>query len=165
MTIKRSELDQTIRNTLLLSWDPIGVGECPGARSEYDSYIPTIAELLLNNADQFALGRHLTKLECSSMGLAGNPHRCDRAARELLIAFHRSLLCPSLNDIIETELRSGNAILETSKGWPKDKSVFVRLARPVTAKTPDGLDRRDVSDPHYWQAEIYDHRSGHIIAW
>ncbi|WP_146586989.1 hypothetical protein [Posidoniimonas polymericola] len=165
MADTRYQLDQTIRDTLLRSWDPIGVRANPEARDEYDSYIPTIAEILLADADQYALGRHLTKLEHSSMGLPGNPPRCDRAARALLIAYHRCLLCAALNDIIDSEIKNGNAILETSKGWPDENSVFVRLARPVTAKTPDGMDRRDVNDPHYWQAEIYDHRSGHIIAW
>ncbi len=165
MALTRPQLDQTIRDTLLRSWDPIGVRDHSDARNEYDSYIATIAEMLLGDADQHALGRHLAKLEHSSMGLPGNPARCDRAAHELLIAFHRCLLCPAMNDIIEFELRSGNVILETSKGWPKDKSVFVRLAKPVTAETPDGMDRRDVNGSHYGQAEIYDHRSGQTIAW
>lgn len=165
MTGTRSQLDETIRNTLLRNWDPIGVRDNPDASYEYDSYIPTIAEMLIADADQYALGRHLTKLEHSSMGLPGNPPRCDRAARALLIAYHRFLLCPAMNDIIETELGNGNAILETSKGWPEDKSVFVRLAKPVSAKIPTGMDRRVVNDPHYWAEEIYDHRSGHLIAW
>lgn len=165
MTVTPSQLDQTIRDALLRSWDPIHVRDNPEACDEYDSYIPTIAQMLVADADQYALGRHLTKLEHSSMGLPGNPPRCDRAARALLIAYHRFLLCPAMKDIIESELKNGNAILETSKGWPKDESVFVRVARPVTTATPDGMDRRVVDDTHYWQAEIYDHRSGHIIAW
>ena len=165
MALKRPQLDQTIRDTLLRCWDPIGVRDNPDACNEYDSYIAAIAEMLLADADQYSLGRHLTKIEHSSMGLPGNPPRCDRAARALLIASHRLLFCPAMNAIIDSELRNGNAILETSKGWPKDKSVFVRLARPVRAETPDGMDRRDVNDPHYWKAEIYNHRSGHTIAW
>jgi len=165
MAITRLQLDQTIRDALLHSWDPVGVRASLGASDEYDSYIPTIAEMLLGDADQFALRRHLTKLEHSSMGLLGNPPRWDRAARALQIAYHRLLLCPALNDVIECEIRNGNAILETSRGWPNENSVFVRLARPVTARTPGGMTRRVVNDPHYWQAEIYDHRSGHIIAW
>ncbi len=165
MNPTRVQLTNTIRNTLLRSWDPIGVCENLDADDEYDSYIPAIAELLLSGADQYALGRHLTKLEHSSMGLPGNPPRCDRAAHALLIAYHLSLLCPSMHDVIESELKNGNAILESSKGWPNEKSIFVRLARPVTADTPTGMDRRDVNDPHYWRAEIYDHQSGHVIAW
>lgn len=165
MTLARPQLDQVIHETLLRSWDPIGVRDNPNACNEYDSYIPQIAEMLLSDADQYALGRHLTNLENTSMGLPGNPPRCDRAARALIIAFHRLLLCPALNAIIESDLTHGNAILETSKGRPKHESVFVRFARPVTANTPGGMDRRDVNDPHYWRAEIYDHRSGHVIAW
>jgi len=163
--VTRSQLEKTIRAALLRSWDPIGVRNKPEARDEYDSYIPRIVEMLLSDADQYALGRHLSRLEYSSMGLPGNPPRCDRAARVLLIAFHRFLLCPAMNDLIDSEIERGNAILETSKGWPNENSVFVRLASPVTTKTPTGMDRRDVNDPHYLQAEIYDHRSGHIIAW
>lgn len=165
MKVTRSQLDQTIRDALLHSWDPIGARANPMACDEYDSYIPKIAEMLLADADQYTLGRHLTKLEHSSMGLPGNRPRCDRAARALLIAYHRCLLCPAMNDIINSEIKNGNAILETSKGWPDENSVFVRLARPVTARTPLGMDRRVVNDPHYCQVEIYDPRSGHIIAW
>jgi hypothetical protein len=165
MKVTRQQLDHTIHESLLRCWDPIGVRDNPDAQNEYDSYTARIAEMLLADADQYALGRHLTNLEQSSMGLPGNPPRCDRAARALLMAFHRLLLCPEMNAIIERELQNGNAILETYKGWPKDESVFVRLAKPVTSETPDGMDRRDVNDPHYWKAEIYDHRSGHVIAW
>lgn len=165
MTLKRQQLEQTIRDSLMRNWDPLGVRDNPDAQNEYDSYIIRIAEILSANADQYALGRHLTNLEQSSMGLPGHPPRCDRAARALLVSFHRLLLCPSMNAILDFELGNGNAILETSMGWPKPESVFVRLARPVTAETPVGMDRRDVNDPHYWQAEIYDYRSGNVIAW
>lgn len=154
-----------VRDVLRRHWDPIGVRDVTEANDEYDSYVPKIAEILVEGADQYALGRHLTQLEHASMGLPGNPPRCDRAARALVMGYHRLLLCPTLRDILETELKKGNKILETSLRWPRDDSVFIRLTGPVTTEIAAGLDRRDVHDPHCWKTEIYDRQTGHMLAW
>lgn len=165
MAIDRSQLADSVRHILLRHWDPLGVHDVVAAADEYDSYAKRIIEMLLADADQYALGRHLNRLERDSMGLSGNPARCDCAARLLLIAYHTLLLCSDLREILDVELAGGNQIVESSRGWPKDVSVFIRLQRPVTRNPPPGIDRRDVNDPHYWTAELYHHQSGHLLAW
>ena len=165
MALDRSQLADSVRDILLCSWDPLGVHDVGAAADEYNSYALRIIEMLRADADQYTLGRHLNRLERDSMGLPGNPARCNGAARTLLIAYHTILLCPDLRKILDVELSDGNQIVESSRGWPKDASVFIRLQRPVTGDPPPGIDRRDVNDSHYWKAELYHHQSGHVLAW
>ena len=152
-----------MRDTLNRDWDPIGVRDV--VDDEYESYVTGIAQMLTSGRNQSALGRHLHRIECDSMGLRGNPQRCDHAAKLLLIAYHLTMLCPELRAVVDAELAAGNQIAESSTGWPQDASVFIRLSRAVTTAVPVGVDRRDVNDPHYWQAELYHHRSGDLLAW
>lgn len=165
MPISVSELSVIVGNVLLHKWDPIGVRDCPDASTEYQSYVKAVTEMLLAGADQYELGRHLTKLEHSSMGLRGNPPRCDRAARCLVIAYHCALLSFDMKTLLQSELDNENVVLETSTGWPRDESVFIRLAHPIESKTPPGMERRDAADSRPWSVEIYEHRSGQALAW
>ena len=158
-----SHLSPLIREVLNRHWDPIGVRDV--VDDEYESYIPRIADLLATGTDQPALGRHLHRIECDTMGLRGNPQRCNHAAKLLLIEYHSTILCPELQAVLRTELAAGNQIAESSVGWPQDNSVFIRLTRAPTTDTPNGVDRRDVNDPHYWEAELYHHKSGHVLVW
>ena len=65
-----SELKEMVRLALWQDWDPIGINDCPEARDEYDSYVGGICSLLNTGADSQMLGRHLSQIETTSMGLS-----------------------------------------------------------------------------------------------
>lgn len=159
------QLRAVVSEALSRYWAPVDWPEAARLTGEFDSYLPKIVEMLLEGRDLHALGRHLAQLERVSLGLPSPSARCDRTAREIVFGYHCLLLCPSLRSIVEEELGRGNKILETSLGWPRDESVFIRLSEPVTAPIVPELERHDVNDPHYWKAEIYDRRAGHLLAW
>ncbi len=48
MHLNRNSFEK-IRKILLKDWDPIGIGDCVEAQDEYDSYIPEIYNLVINN--------------------------------------------------------------------------------------------------------------------
>lgn len=58
-----------LRRVLMREWDPIGVGQSPQARDEYDSYLGQIAERLRRGEDVTAF---LEAIRTSSMGLPPN---------------------------------------------------------------------------------------------
>ena len=152
----------SVRQTLLAHWDPLRSRSTPTAHDEYDSYIPRIVRMLLDGADCAALSRRLESLERDSMGLGGYDVRCDRGARQLLIAFHTLLLCPELRAILDAELASDNRVVETSRGWPNRDSISIKLQCPVSAlldEIPLGVDHREM------QGEVVHHRSGDRLAW
>jgi hypothetical protein len=72
-----------IHEILIRDWDPIGVGECPEAQDEYDSYILVILRLLLEGADERKIADHLENLATVSMGMGGNPAHSLRIAQIL----------------------------------------------------------------------------------
>ena len=162
MGTDREQLIDSVRQTLLANWDPIKVRSTPAAHDEYDSYIPRIVKMLLDGSDCATLSRRLVTLERDSMGLGGYEVRCDRAARQLLIAFHTLLLCPELRPILDAELASDNRIVETSRGWPNRNSVSIKLRCPVSVlpdEIPPGVAHREM------QGEVVHHRSGDRLAW
>ena len=68
-------------------WDPIGVAGAPGARDEYDGYVPSVVQMLFKGADVEAITHYLRSVESGSMGLS--PHvesekRTRRAAETLV---------------------------------------------------------------------------------
>jgi hypothetical protein len=70
-----------IRKVLHTEWNPIG---CGVPEDEYDSYIPSIYQLLRSRADATRLADHLEKIETNSMGLTTNAEN-DRRVAELLL--------------------------------------------------------------------------------
>ena len=76
-------------------------------------------------------------------------------------------LCPELRDIVDSEIKAGNEIVETHAGWPHETSIFVNLRKPFLTKPgklPSGVVFREVNDPHWWKAEYFHEPSGHILA-
>lgn len=53
-------------------WDPIGVNDTPAARSEYDSYVSGISDLLTQGADDSKITARLRQLETVNMRLRGS---------------------------------------------------------------------------------------------
>lgn len=64
---------QAVRQTLWDLWDPIGVNHKVEANTEYDSYAPPIAGMLLRGCTPRELEAHLARLETDDMGLPARP--------------------------------------------------------------------------------------------
>lgn len=53
-------------------WDPIGVAGAPGARDEYESYLPHVFRLVLEGAEPDSICKYLVQIETEGMGLKPN---------------------------------------------------------------------------------------------
>jgi hypothetical protein len=80
---------------------------------------------------------------------------------------HISSFSKHLKPVLEAELKAGNSICETSKGWPLADTIMIFLAQPFKAPRFTGdeqVEYIDTNDPHYWKAEYRDKRTGHVLA-
>ncbi|MBR2690477.1 MAG: hypothetical protein IKE42_21720 [Aquamicrobium sp.] len=59
-----------------------------------------------------------------------------------------------LQAILEAELARGNTIVEIGE-WPPQCRLLVMLAQQFHSSYPlaDGVEFREIGDPHYWKAE------------
>lgn len=65
-----------IRAILRDKWDPVGVGDNPALRDEYDAYLAYIARMLEDSATTTtAISDYLMHIEIDKMGLPGDPAR------------------------------------------------------------------------------------------
>ena len=71
------ELHARIRVILNERWDPIGVAD--QVNDEYDGYIGGILTLLMRQASDETIARHLQGIEVGAMGINGTP--LDRLVR------------------------------------------------------------------------------------
>jgi hypothetical protein len=77
-------------------WDPIGVAGEPGARDEYDAYVPHVVEMLFGGASADAITKYLHSIESEAMGvspLLGVEKRTVHAA-EVLVAHYQWISGP-----------------------------------------------------------------------
>jgi len=65
-------------------WDPIGVSDEPGARDEYEGYVPQVVKLLMSGAEEEAVVEHLVRIEVRNMGLGSTRENAARAADALV---------------------------------------------------------------------------------
>ena len=80
---------------------------------------------------------------------------------------HLRRLNSALVPLLEAELKAGNTVAETWRGWPHQESLYILLARPFMVprkQLPEGIRAVDVDDPHYWKAEYRHDESGHVLA-
>lgn len=78
---------------------------------------------------------------------------------------HIESFSPELKKILENEIKLGNEIVETSKGWPHEKSIIIFLKLPFfDTYTVSEIEYRDIDDVHYWKAEYFDKINSHILA-
>ena len=71
-----------------------------------------------------------------------------------------------LNAMLNAELATGNTIDEDSGGWGGMSRLMI-LRFPFRAREKslfDGLERRDINDPHYWKIEIEDPDTKELLA-
>ena len=74
-------------------------------------------------------------------------------------------ISPSIETLLKAEIKTGNEVAEISKGWPKQNSVLIIMKKPFIKKyTIEGLEYRDVNDPHYWKEDYFDKTSLQTIA-
>ncbi len=83
-TLDNGELQRRVDEILYYVWDPIGVSNEPLARGEYDSYVPLVFKLVLENDNIEPISEHLANIATSQMGLPADRKRCDHAAKLLL---------------------------------------------------------------------------------
>jgi hypothetical protein len=83
----------------------------------------------------------------------------------MIIQEHIVNLSDSLKEILDSELKAGNKIVETSKGWPEKETVIVFLGHPFfnEYKRPN-VEFREINDPHWWKSEYFDKSSKHVLA-
>lgn len=71
----------------------------------------------------------------------------------------------TLKVILDEEIKLGNHIAETSKGWSQDDTVIVFLDKPFKKQYHiENIEYRIIDDPHYWKAEYYDSSKNHVLA-
>lgn len=68
-----------------------------------------------------------------------------------------------LRAALDRELSAGNALIEWA-GGSGGMPLMVLLAGPFRAAHGPELVRREVNDPHWWQAELSDPETGEILA-
>jgi hypothetical protein len=84
-------LYRRVDEILFYLWDPIGVCDIPMARDEYQSYLPQVFKLLLNDSKDHEVSAYLIKVESGSMGMSANSKKALEVAR-LLIETKEALL-------------------------------------------------------------------------
>ena len=71
----------------------------------------------------------------------------------------------ALKIILNAEIKRGNEIVETSKGWPNDDTIIIFLKKPFLGiYQAENVDYRNIDDKHYWKAEYSDKLTNHILA-
>lgn len=80
---KYKELYQAIDEILWTDWDPIGVNEI-APRDEYQSYTPTILNLIIKEADTETIAKKLFEIETQTMGVVGDINRCRNMADKIV---------------------------------------------------------------------------------
>ena len=71
----------------------------------------------------------------------------------------------TLAKILNHEIELGNEIIETSKGWPNEKTIIIFLKRPFLEEyNLENIEFKNIDDPHYWKAEYFDRSTNHILA-
>lgn len=72
---------------------------------------------------------------------------------------------PAIKKILEKELKGGNTIAETSKGWSSENSLLIILQNPFQKRYRwTGLEYTHVNDPHYWKEEYLDKKNSQTLA-
>ena len=79
-----SDLSRRCGEVLHYLWDPIGVAGRPGARDEYDSYVPALVAMLRDGAHAAAIADYLEALSRYTMGIGSSRARAEQAAEALL---------------------------------------------------------------------------------
>ena len=85
-TKRAAEIQESIRQVLLIDWDPLHVDTSPDLEDEYDAYIGPIYRVLAENCSEETLIQLLYKLEKDDLGTSlTSPELLRPLARKLLM--------------------------------------------------------------------------------
>jgi hypothetical protein len=62
------EVQRWISDLLQRHWDPIGVGNNPAVKGEYDAYVAGVYRLIVEGASARQLAEHLGRVETEQLG-------------------------------------------------------------------------------------------------
>ncbi len=83
MTEKQEDLYKSVDDILWNDWDPIGVNDV-APRDEYQSYVPEIFSLLIQNRTDEEIADRLYKIETETIGVIGSREHCLMIAKKLI---------------------------------------------------------------------------------
>jgi len=81
---KEAELYRRCDEVLHYIWDPIGVAGAPGARDEYQGYLPHVFSLVQNDAKPQEIAEYLNRFVAESMTLSPDKKKSLEVAHILL---------------------------------------------------------------------------------
>lgn len=67
--MKSKEIITDVRSVLINDWDPLGIGNNSNLKDEYDGYIGTIIQILLQKSSIESIFLFLKKVENEEMGI------------------------------------------------------------------------------------------------
>lgn len=76
-------LYKQVDSILWNDWDPIGVNDI-APRDEYQSYVPEIFSLLIQNKTDKEISDRLYKIETETIGVLGSREHCLKIAKKLI---------------------------------------------------------------------------------
>lgn len=82
-----SELE-AIKHLLRHDWDPLGLSNCDGTESHYDTYALRVFEMLEEDANAIDIASYLTRVVTTELLVTANPE-CDGAIAAKVVAPHR----------------------------------------------------------------------------
>ncbi len=77
-------LYKRIDEILYYKWDPIGISDTDWARDEYQSYLPTVYRMVIQDSAPEAIANYLDGIAVSSMGLNSAKEHCYEMAELML---------------------------------------------------------------------------------
>jgi hypothetical protein len=83
MNKEQKELYKAVDEILWNDWDPIGVNEI-APRDEYQSYVPEIFSMLIQNKTDIEISDRLYKIETETIGVLGRKEHCLTIAKKLI---------------------------------------------------------------------------------
>jgi len=78
-----NSLYKKIDEILWNDWDPIGVNDI-APRDEYQSYVPEIYKMVMENKTETEIAERLHKIERETMGMFGNKEHCKDIANKIM---------------------------------------------------------------------------------
>lgn len=81
---REAELYKRCDEVLHYVWDPVGVAGVPGARDEYNAYLPQVFSRLRDEVEPARIVEYLTSVEVEGMGLAPNRERAKAVVEQLI---------------------------------------------------------------------------------
>lgn len=83
MSPEHKALYKGVDEILWNDWDPIGVNDI-APRDEYQSYVPEIFSLLIQNKTDKEISNRLYEIETETIGLLGSREHCFKIAKKLI---------------------------------------------------------------------------------